>query len=60
MENDEPDGLWDVPPASAFLEVLYGDWEWWSLLIISAGGRLRQEDCHKYEASLGYGVKPGP
>lgn len=29
-------------------------WVWWCLLIISAPGRLRQEDHHEFKARLDY------
>lgn len=27
---------------------------WWLMPVISAFGRLRQEDCHEFHISLGY------
>ena len=32
-------------------------WAWWLIAIISALRSLRQEACHKFEASLGYRVR---
>jgi hypothetical protein len=33
-----------------------GSWVWWHMSVISALGRLQQED-HQVEASLGYTVR---
>jgi hypothetical protein len=32
--------------------------EWWGTCRILALGRLKQEDCQEFKASLGYIVKP--
>lgn len=33
---------------------------WWLVLVIPAIGRLRHEDCSKFETSLGYKVSSRP
>lgn len=33
------------------------DWVWWCISLVPAVRRLRQEDCLKFQASLGYIVK---
>lgn len=29
---------------------------WWLMLVISKFGKLKQEDCYEYEASVGYNI----
>jgi hypothetical protein len=34
-----------------------GGWAEWCKLVIPALGRMRQEDCHEFKASLGYKLR---
>lgn len=53
-QDDDPDSLWTEPCDINIVRLTFLCHIWWTLLAILALWRVRQEDCSKLEASLGF------